>query len=89
MPLAEAFQKQAKRVVLRIFLPGIEESVFEELKVILDKNRGECPVYFELETPHFYHMVVQSMDVHGISLSEDITTRIESLLGDDSVFIEY
>jgi len=89
MPLTEAFQKQAKRVVLRIFLPGIEESVFEELKGMLDKNPGECPVYFELETPHFYHMVVQSMDVHGISLSEDITTRIESLLGDDSVFIEY
>jgi DNA polymerase-3 subunit alpha len=89
MPLAEAFQKQAKRVVLRIFLPGIEESVFEELKGMLDNNRGECPVYFELETPHSYRMVVQSMDVHGISLSEDITTRIESLLGDDSVFIEY
>jgi len=33
--------------------------------------------------------VVQSMDVQGISLSEEITTRIESLLGDDSVFIEY
>jgi len=89
MPLADAFQKQAKRVILRIFLPGIEESVFEELKGMLDKNRGECPVFFELETPHSYRMVVQSMDVQGISLSEEITTRIESLLGDDSVLIEY
>jgi DNA polymerase-3 subunit alpha len=89
MPLADAFQKQAKRVILRIFLPGIEESVFEELKRMLDENRGECPVFFELETPHSYRMVVQSMDVQAISLSEEITTRIESLLGDDSVFIEY
>jgi len=89
MPLAEAFQKQAKRVILRVFLPGIEESVFEELKGMLDENRGECPVFFELETPHSYRMVVQSMDVHGISISEDITTRIESLLGEDSVLIEY
>jgi DNA polymerase-3 subunit alpha len=89
MPLAEAFQKQAKRVVLRIFLPGIEESVFEELKGMLDESRGECPVFFELETPHSYRMVVQSLDVSGISLSEDITTRIESLLGENSVFIEY
>jgi DNA polymerase-3 subunit alpha len=89
MPLADAFQKQAKRVILRIFLPGIEESVFEELKGMLDENRGECPVFFELETPHSYRMVVQSMDVQGISISEEITTRIESLLGDDSVFVEY
>lgn len=89
MPLAEAFQKQAKRIMLRVFLPGIEESVFEELKVMLDENRGECPVFFELETPHSYRMVVQSMDIHGISLSEDITKRIESLLGEDSVIIEY
>jgi DNA polymerase-3 subunit alpha len=89
MPLVEAFQKQAKRIILRVFLPGIEESVFEELKGMLDENRGECPVFFELETPHSYRMVVQSMDIQGISLSEDITTRIESLLGEDSVLIEY
>ncbi len=89
MPLAEAFQKQAKRVVLRIFLPGIEESVFEELKGILDKNRGSCPVYFELETPHSYRMIVEAGEVSGITLSEDLTRKIESLLGEDSVFIEY
>jgi DNA polymerase-3 subunit alpha len=89
MPLAEAFQKQAKRVVLRIFLPGIEESVFEELKDMLDQNRGDCPVFFELETPHSYRMVVQAGEISGIALSEDLTRKIESLLGEDSVFIEY
>jgi len=89
MPLTEAFQKQAKRVILRIFLPGIEESVFEELKGILDQNQGECSVFFELETPHSYRLVVQSMEVRGISLSEDLTRRIENLLGEDSVFVEY
>jgi len=89
MPLAEAFQKQAKRVVLRIFLPGIEASVFEELKDMLDQNRGDCPVFFELETPHSYRMVVQAGEISGITLSEDLTRKIESLLGEDSVFIEY
>ncbi len=89
MPLAEAFQKQAKRVILRIFLPGIEESVFEELKNILDQNQGDCPVLFELETPHSYRMVVQGGEVSGVTLSEDLTRKIENLLGEDSVFIEY
>lgn len=89
MPLSEAFQKQAKRVILRIFLPGIEEAVFEDLKSMLDKNRGECPVLFELETPHSYRMVVQSVDIQGVSPSEEFTKNIENLLGEGSVFIEY
>ena len=89
MPLSEAFQKQAKRVMLRIFLPGIEEAVFEDLKNILEKNRGECPVLFELETPHSYRMVVQSVDIQGVSPSEEFTKDVENLLGEDSVFIEY
>lgn len=89
MPLQEAFQKQAKRIVLRIFLPGIEESVFEDLRRMLDKNRGECPVLFELETPHSYRMVVQSVDIQGVNPSEELTKSIESLLGEGSVLVEY
>jgi len=89
MPLAEAFQKQAKRVFLRIFLPGIEVSVFEELKSVLEKHGGDCPVFFELETPHSYRLLVQSIETKGVSPSEELTKNIESLLGEDSIFIEY
>ncbi len=89
MPLSEAFQKQAKRMILRIFLPGIEESIFEDLKSMLEKNQGECPVLFELETPHSYRMVVQSVDIQGVAPTEELTKDIESLLGEGSVFIEY
>lgn len=89
MPLQEAFHKQAKRVVLRIFLPGIEESVFMDLKDMLDKNRGECPVFFELETPHSYRMVVQSIDIQGVSPTEELAKNIEDLLGEGSVLVEY
>ncbi len=89
MPLSEAFQKQAKRVILRIFLPGIEESIFEELKDLLHKSQGECPVYFELETPHSYRMTVEAAEVPGVVLSEDLTKKLKDLLGEDSVYIEY
>ncbi len=89
MPLAEAFQKQAKRVILRIFLPGLEQSVVEELKDLLGKNPGQCPVFFELETPHSYRVIAQSLEVRGIIPSEDLTRSVERLLGEDSVLIEY
>ena len=89
MPLADAFQKQAKRVILRIILPGIEEAVFEELKSILEKNRGECPVFFALETPHSYRMIVESVEIQGVVPSEELTRSVEGLLGEESVIIEY
>jgi DNA polymerase-3 subunit alpha len=89
MPLGDAFQKQAKKVVLRIFLPGLEESVIVELKELLEKCPGECPVFFELETPHSYRVLAQSIEVHGVSPSEELTKSVEQLLGENSVFIEY
>jgi len=89
MPLDEALQKQAKRMFLRIFLPGIEESVFKDLKKILEKHEGECPVFFELETPHSYRMIVQSVDIEGVAPSEELSRNIEDLLGEQTVFIEY
>jgi DNA polymerase-3 subunit alpha len=89
MPLQEAFQKQAKRVILRIFLPGLEQSVVQELKELLEKNPGQCPVFFELETPHSYRVVAQSLEVRGVVPSEDLSRSVERLLGEDSVLIEY
>jgi DNA polymerase-3 subunit alpha len=89
MPLDEALQKQAKRMFLRIFLPGIEESVFQDLKEILEKHEGECPVFFELETPHSYRMIVQSVEIEGVAPSEELSRNIEDLLGEQTVFIEY
>ncbi len=89
MTLSEALEKQAKRMYLRIFLPGIEESIFEELKTILEKHRGQCPVFFELETPQSFRMVVKSVDIEGVAPSEELHRNIEELLGEKSVFIEY
>jgi DNA polymerase-3 subunit alpha len=89
MRLDDALQKQAKRMFLRIFLPGIEESVFQDLKQILTQHEGECPVFFELETPHSYRMIVQSVDIEGVAPSEELSRNIEDLLGEQTVFVEY
>jgi len=89
MPLMDAFQKQAKRIILRIFLPGLEQSVVEELKELLEKNPGQCPVFFELETPQAYRVIAQSLEVRGVGLSDDLSRSVERLLGENSVLIEY
>ena len=89
MPLGEALEKMAKRVVIRIFLPGLEESVFKELRDILERHEGRCPVYFELEAPHAYRLVTQSAEVLTVAPSEELTKKVEALLGENSVQVEY
>ncbi|MGB2906220.1 MAG: DNA polymerase III subunit alpha [Candidatus Aminicenantaceae bacterium] len=89
MPLEKAFQIRAKRMVLRIELAGLEQSVFGELKAILSENPGECPVYFELKTEDSDRLVVQSVDIQGISPSDRLIKPLEDLLGKNMVFIQY
>jgi DNA polymerase-3 subunit alpha len=89
MPLAEAFEKQAKRVVVRIFLPGLEEATLSELKAILDAHEGKCPVFFELETPRSYRLTAQSAEVQKVTPSEDLIKKVEALLGEKSVSVDY
>jgi len=89
MPLADAFQKLAKRMVIRVFIPGLEETILDEVKDVLAKHPGECPVFFELETPHAYRVVAQSVEVDGVLPSEELTKTIESLLGEEAVYVEY
>jgi DNA polymerase-3 subunit alpha len=89
MLLEEAQQRLAKKVTVRVFAPGLEDALVDELKDILDRHPGECPVYFELQTPHAYRVVVQSAEVKGVVPSEALTKALEALLGEDTVVIEY
>ncbi len=89
MPLADAFQKQAKRFVVRIFLPGLEESLLRELKETLEKSPGGCPVLFQLETPHAFRVVAQSIEVRSVAPTDELVRGVEQLLGEGTVSIQY
>jgi len=89
MPLVEALRKQAKQVVVKIYLPGIEKNVFETLKEILQKHEGECPIFFELETPHSSRVTMRSLEAQGVDPSDKLILDVEELLGEGSVLIHY
>ena len=89
LPLADAFQKQAKRFVVRIFLPGLEESVLRELKDTLEKSPGECPVFFQLETPQAFRVLAQSVEVRSVAPTDELAKSVEQLLGEGTVSIQY
>jgi DNA polymerase-3 subunit alpha len=89
LPLENAFQQRAKRMILRVNLPGLETSVLQELKTLLGENPGDCPVFFELDTDNGCRLVVQSVDIQGVVPSERLSKSLEDLLGENTVFILY
>ena len=89
LPLDEAQQRLAKKFVIRVFAPGLEESLVAELRDLLDKHPGECPVAFELETPHAHRVVVESAEVKSVAPGEALTKALEALLGEGAAVIEY
>ncbi len=89
VPLEAAFEQRAKRVILKVSLPGMEKSAFANLKTLLSAHPGECPVFFELETDDGSRLVVQSVDIQGISPTERLINGLEDLLGENTVFIQF
>ncbi len=89
MPLEDAFQKMAKKLILRVNLPALERSVFDEIKALLMEFEGECPVLLELETKDALKVLLQSVDIQGVKCAREMTERLEDLLGDNAVLIKY
>jgi DNA polymerase-3 subunit alpha len=89
LPLEDAFEKMARRVIVRVFLPGLEESVLEDLLTILRRHPGECPLVFELDKPFAFKAFVESAEFKSVAPSDSLSRQLESLLGENMVIIEY
>jgi len=89
MLLEEALEKQAKKVVIRLYLPGLEKVFLEELKELLAEHPGKCPVYFELEKPLSFRLLLQSVECQGVRPSDKLRQRVENLLGQNTFFVDY
>jgi len=89
MLLEEALEKLARKVVIRLYLPGLEKVLLEELKSLLAANRGQCPVYFELEKPLAFRLLVQSAEEEKVKPSTKLRQQVENLLGENSFYVDY
>jgi len=89
LPLDEAAQKLAKRFVIRLAASVFEDAFLEEMREVLEKSPGECPVVFELETLSAYKVIAQSPEMKGVAPTDALTLALEKILGPDSVLVEY
>lgn len=87
--LEDALLKQAKRFVLKVFLPGLEESLVRDLFAVLNGHPGGCPVFFELEIPHAYKIITRSVEVQSVAPTDELVRQVEGILGENSVAVEY
>jgi len=63
--------------------------LLEELKSLLAANRGQCPVYFELEKPLAFRLLVQSAEEEKVKPSTKLRQQVENLLGENSFYVDY
>jgi DNA polymerase-3 subunit alpha len=89
LPLDEAAQKLAKRFVIRLAASVFEDAFLEEMRQVLEKSPGECPVVFELETLSAFKVIAQSPEMKGVAPTDALTLALEKILGPDSVLVEY
>lgn len=88
-PLDTALERMAKRLLLRIRMAGMEKDVYLKLKLLLEEYPGDCPVVFALESGNGYRVMAQSVDIQAVKPSRDLTRRLEDILGEKSVYLEY
>lgn len=89
LPLDDAFQKMARRVVVRVFMPGLEDTVLEDIQEILRRHPGDCPLVFKLDKPFSFRALVESPDFKTVAPADTLVKQLEALLGEDTVVIEY
>ncbi len=88
-PLELALERLAKRILLRIRLTGLEKDIYLKLKSLLEEFPGDCPVVFALESGNGDRVIAQSVEIQAVKPSRDLTQRLEDILGEKSVYLEY
>ncbi|MBN1939418.1 MAG: hypothetical protein JW843_07520 [Candidatus Aminicenantes bacterium] len=89
LPMETAVSKLAKKFVVRLPEREIDESFLAELRSKLERAEGECPTVFEIRTPSGHIVVVQTPELRGVTPTDELMTSLETLLGPDSVRLEY
>ena len=85
IPISEARQARTESVAIRLTLASLSDEVMGRLKVLLEKNRGGCPVYLELSEPGAFTMLLKAGKGYAIEPSMKLVNSVERLLGGGSV----
>ena len=85
IPLREIRQRSAKRMVITIPLAMLEEETIQELHRLLEENRGECSVKFELVQPQKFQLSIKPNAYIKVNPTKQLIDRLEEMFGKGAV----
>jgi DNA polymerase-3 subunit alpha len=64
---------------------GTDESLLSTIKTTLEKEEGNCPVFFHIETERGHEEIIQAHPCFNINPSDELVGVLRSQLGNDSI----
>jgi DNA polymerase-3 subunit alpha len=80
--LEKAREQLVKKMVIQVSTAALEEKVIENLKKLLTKNTGACPVQFLLKTPS--HGLFSMDPALKIKLTPELLEGVKDIVGEDA-----
>lgn len=85
IPLKEARQTKARKMIVHVNLIGLDENAAPQLLKLFERNRGECAVVFELEHDRQFLVTLRPDDYVRIKPSQPLIRAVEDICGNGSV----
>ncbi len=83
----DALTRLAKCVTLQLDASQFEEEKLNQLREIMKKHSGTCPLFFEIATPHQGSVQIKVSRQYFISIADEFLSRIQELFGPESFLI--
>ena len=82
--LDEVQQKEAASMIIRVRLDKFYEDTLPHLRELLEQNRGECELAFELNRDD-YSVVVRPHPFLRVEPSSELVTSLKAICGENAV----
>ena len=83
--LEEVAQREASSMTVRVPIESFLEDTLPHLRELLEANRGECPIRFELFRDHEFSMAMKPHPFLRVRPSPEFVSSLEAMCGPGSV----
>ena len=87
IPLEEVDQRGASSVTVRVQLDSFHQETLPHLRELLEANRGECPIRFELLRDHTFVAAMKPHAYLRVRPSPEFVASLEAMCGPGSVHL--
>ena len=87
IPLAEAEERLAKSVHIKLITTGLEKETLSNLRKILVSHSGGCPVYLHFITGE-KEVVISANGQLGVRPRTELVEQVKELVGEESIYFQ-